>query len=153
MQITIMAVGKQLPPELHTSALEYEKRLQQHATINWKLLAPSQSKSVAKARAQESADILSRLQVNDSVILLDERGTQQNNEDFAKTFEKLSGVQGKIVVVIGGAFGVTDEVRDKASFVWSFSKLVFPHQLIRLMLLEQLYRTFMVQIGHPYHHN
>ena len=147
-----MAVGKQLPKELQTVAKEYEKRLQPHATITWKLIPASQSKNNIEVKSQESASILSQLMPSDSVLLLDERGSQQSNIEFAKTFERLSGTQGKVVIIIGGAFGVTDELRDRASFVWSFSELVFPHQLMRLMLLEQLYRTFMVQIGHPYHH-
>lgn len=85
--------------------------------------------------------------------MLDERGKQLTNQEFASTFERLVGAHGRLVVVIGGAFGVNDVLRNRASFVWSFSSLVFPHQLIRVMLLEQLYRTYMVLANHPYHHS
>ena len=153
MKITIIAVGKPLSKELQSVALEYEKRLKPHATILWKLISPSQAHTAIEIKQQESAAILSALQPNDTVILLDERGVQQSNEQFALNFEKLSGTHGRCVIVIGGAYGVTEPIRDRAAFIWSFSKLVFPHQLIRVLLTEQLYRTYMIQIGHPYHHN
>lgn len=152
MQILIIAVGKDTPTSLRSLQQEYEKRLRPHAKVEWKILPASRSDSSDQARLQETATILSVIKPKDTIILLDERGQQQSNEAFAQTFERLAGVQGRIVFVIGGAFGVADELRTRAAFVWSFSKLVFPHQLIRVMLLEQLYRTYMVLQNHPYHH-
>ncbi len=153
MQIYIIAVGKESSPELASLQNTYERRLQPVAGVTWKLLPASRAIDIHQARTQDSEQIQAQLKQNDTVILLDERGQQQTNEQFAETFERLAGSQGRLVFVIGGAFGVTDTLRERAQFVWSFSQLVFPHQLIRVMLLEQIYRTFMVQKGHPYHHN
>lgn len=152
MQILIVAVGKESSSELAAIQDEYEKRLRPLANITWKLLPASRLSSPEQIRKDESEQLLDVFKPNDSIILLDERGQQQSNEKFAATFERLSGSQGRIVFVIGGAYGVNDTVRSRVAFVWSLSLLVFPHQLVRVMLLEQLYRTFMVQQNHPYHH-
>jgi 23S rRNA (pseudouridine1915-N3)-methyltransferase len=153
MQIVIIAIGKESSAELSKLQTIYEQRLQPHTKIVWKLLPASRAPDTEQVRAQDSNQIMAQLKSNDVVILLDERGEQMTNDQFATTFERLAGVQGRLVFVIGGAFGVTDTVRERAQFVWSLSKLVFPHQLVRVMLLEQVYRTFMVQKSHPYHHN
>jgi len=153
MQICIISVGKESQKELSALQNEYEKRLAPHASISWRLIPASRATDPEQVRSMDSEQIMAQLKPNDSVILLDERGHQQTNEQFALTFEKLSGTQGRLVFIIGGAFGVSEDVRARAQFVWAFSKLVFPHQLMRVMLLEQLYRTYMVQKGHPYHHS
>ena len=152
MQLLILAVGKESSGDLALTLADYEKRLQPLADITWKFIPASRATDQDSIRSQDSAQILLQLKPTDQVILLDERGVQQTNEQFAQTFEKLAGGQGRLVFIIGGAFGVTDEVRSRAQFVWSFSKLVFPHQLVRVMLLEQIYRTYMVTRNHPYHH-
>ena len=152
MNIIIIAVGKETPASLKGLQQEYVKRLQPHVEISWKLLQASRASDAERARVQESKMISAELKTNDTIILLDERGKQQTNEEFSRTFEQLAGKHGRMVIVIGGAFGVDDELRQRADYVWSFSKLVFPHQLIRVMLLEQLYRTFAVLNNHPYHH-
>jgi 23S rRNA (pseudouridine1915-N3)-methyltransferase len=153
MNIQIFAVGK----ESSQTALElqraYIKRIKPYASIEWKILASSRFTNSDQVRDDESSTLLSILKPTDMVILLDERGQQQSNEEFAKTFERLSGSQGRLIIIIGGAYGVNEALRSRASFVWSLSKLVFPHQLIRVMLLEQIYRTYMVLNNHPYHHS
>lgn len=153
MQINIIAVGKESSPELKHLQTEYEKRLLPFASVSWKFIPASRATEPEQIRNQDSDQIMSQLKTNDTVVLLDERGHEQTNEQFAQTFEQLSGSQGRLVFVIGGAFGATNTVRERAQFVWSFSKLVFPHQLMRVMLLEQLYRTQMVLQNHPYHHS
>lgn len=152
MKLTILCVGRALPPELNSVADEYEQRLRPFVTIEWKLVKPSSSSEPNRVRDEESAAILTLIQTSDTVLLLDERGQQQTNEAFAATFEQLASRQGQLVIIIGGAHGVNDELRSRAAFVWSLSKLVFPHKLIRVILVEQLYRTYMVMQGHPYHH-
>lgn len=152
MQIVILAIGKESSKELRQLELDYEKRLRSHTAIEWKLLPASRLKEPEAIRRGESEQISRFLKPTDTVVLLDERGEQQTNEQFATTFGRLTGTQGRLIIIIGGAFGVTEEIRIRANFVWSLSKLVFPHQLIRVMLLEQIYRTFMVQQNHPYHH-
>jgi 23S rRNA (pseudouridine1915-N3)-methyltransferase len=152
MQIVIFTVGKDSSDAVLELQVTYQKRLQPYASIEWKIFSPSKFSEQQQIREDESRALLKALKPSDSVILLDERGAQQTNEEFAKTFERLSGTHGRLIIIIGGAFGVTEALRDKASFVWSLSKLVFPHQLVRVMVLEQIYRTFMVSNNHPYHH-
>lgn len=152
MQILIFAIGKESSQSILELQKEYERRLKTLANISWKLLPASRSTDSQQVRDDESTALLSQLKSSDTVILLDERGIQQTNEEFASTFERLAGSHGRIIFIIGGAYGVNQALRARASFIWSFSKLVFPHQLIRVMLLEQIYRSFMVLNNHPYHH-
>ena len=152
MHIVIFTVGKDSSPAISQLQETYQKRIQQYSSIEWKTFAPSRFTDPEQIREVESATLLKSLKPTDSLILLDERGTQQSNTEFAKTFERLSGSHGRLVIIIGGAFGVTETLRERASFVWSLSTLVFPHQLVRVMLLEQIYRTFMISNNHPYHH-
>lgn len=151
MNIRIIAVGKPLSAQLAPVVETYEKRLRPYATVEWQLLPASRDANDA-ARLDESQRILDKLRPNDTVILLDERGTLQTNTEFAQTFDRLASQHGQLVCIIGGAFGVTDELRRRAQFVWSLSPLVFPHELVRVVLAEQIYRTYMILQGHPYHH-
>lgn len=151
MHCVIYTVGKESDVSIKALCDEYEKRLQATLSIEWVFIAPSRHNG-NEARSEESQLIMSKLKPTDTVVLLDERGKQPNNHDFAQEFSKISGQHGRLVFVIGGAFGVTDDFRDNTRYVWSFSNLVFPHQLMRVMLLEQLYRTQAVLSGHPYHH-
>lgn len=152
MNIRIIIVGKRLGSELQAVADSYQKRLSPHANLDWHMLVPSRLPDEA-ARNDESTRILAALKPNDIVILLDERGELMSNEAFADTYQTLASQHGQLVIVIGGAYGVSDELRQRAQLVWSLSPLVFPHELVRVILLEQLYRTYMVLQSHPYHHS
>jgi 23S rRNA (pseudouridine1915-N3)-methyltransferase len=153
MKVLIIAVGKESSPPVMELQQEYERRLKPYASIEWKLLPSSRHSEKTQARDEESSLIINQLKSTDNIILLDERGQQQDNKKLATTFERFAGAHGRTVIVIGGAFGVNDVLRNRASFVWSLSSLVFPHQLVRIMLLEQIYRTYMVLANHPYHHD
>ena len=97
--------------------------------------------------------IRSRLKPNHTLIILDERGKLLSSENWASQFEKWrnSGAQ-TVVLLIGSAFGVTENLRKEAHAVWSLSTLVFPHQLVRLIVAEQVYRAFSILHGSGYHH-
>ena len=151
MKVHIISVGKAASRSIEDICQQYEKRLSPYMDLRHTLIPPS-SKDGNEARDLESTAIVKVIKTNDVVVLLDERGIQQTNVIFANTLESLSGRQGMLTFVIGGAFGVSDELHSRADFVWSLSALVFPHQLVRVMLFEQLYRTKMVQLGHLYHH-
>ena len=146
MQILIISVGKRPEAAVQDVITDYEKRLSRDYQVHWQYVQSSN-------QHDESDLILKQLVSSDQVILLDERGEQKNNQEFTEIFERLASSHGRLVFVIGGAYGVTEKVRQRANFVWSLSKLVFPHRLIRLVLIEQLYRTVMVSKGHPYHHD
>lgn len=152
MNVTIISVGKQTTGELQSLIEKYQKRLSSDMRLDWVFLPHSSSKDAEVCKIKESVAILHLLKPQDSLLLLDEHGSQQTNEVFANTFQSLSSTQGRLVIVIGGAYGVTKEIERRANFVWSLSRLVFPHQIVRLLLVEQLYRTTMILKGHPYHH-
>jgi len=104
------------------------------------------------AREDESQRLLSRLKPDDFVILLDERGRLYDSPAFSRLLLEPLESSRQVVVIIGGAYGVDDSVHERADVVWSLSPLVFPHQLVRLLLAEQLYRAQEIAAGHPYHH-
>lgn len=152
MQITILTVGKPSRGSFADLINEYQKRLARTHMVVWSYVDPSSSKDPRICRQEESKTILQLLKPADSIILLDERGQMMNNNTLLTMFEKYAATQGRLIFVIGGAFGVDDSVRMKAHVIWSLSELVFPHQLARVMLMEQLYRTIQLQVNHPYHH-
>ena len=86
------------------------------------------------------------------VILLDERGTNISSPELSKKLSDAFTSGKQVVIIIGGAFGVSDKVREKADFVWSVSNLVFPHELMRILLSEQIYRAQEIYRGSKYHH-
>lgn len=94
---------------------------------------------------------MSRLRPHDFVILLDERGRNLNSPELSRLI--LDHTDQHIVIIIGGAYGVTETLHRRADIVWSLSRLVFPHQLVRLILAEQLYRAQEIARGGSYHHD
>lgn len=111
---------------------------------------PHSSKPKSIAVKEESDRLLGRLSPDDFVILLDERGRNLSSPELSTVI--MEHTSQSIVFIIGGAYGVTDDVRRRANLVWSLSKLVFPHQLVRLILTEQLYRAQEIARGGKYHH-
>ena len=95
---------------------------------------------------------MSRLDPADYVVVLDEHGTLLDSPAFSKKIEMTFTRSRHLVFVIGGAYGVSGELLERADLVWSLSPLVFPHQLVRLLLAEQLYRAQEIAANHPYHH-
>lgn len=151
MSITIIAVGKKHESWVAEGIERYERRLRAPFSTEWVLLPHSHFEG-DRARQEESERILSRLKPSDVVILLDERGVMVDSPSFADSISRRFSEGASLVFVIGGAFGVNDTVRSRAHTVWSLSKLVFPHQLVRLMLVEQLYRAQQITEGGKYHH-
>lgn len=151
MGIRILAIGKKHEQWVTDGIDRYTKRLRKPFDLKWQLLAHSSREGDA-ARAEESERILAKLDRDEFVVLLDERGKNVDSPALAKTLQSAFDRGRSVTVIIGGAYGVDDRVRSRADFVWSLSKLVFPHQLVRLMLAEQLYRAQEIAGGRPYHH-
>ena len=151
MSLHIIAVGKKHESWVAEGIERYQKRLKAPFLAEWILMAHSSYDGV-KARQDESERLLSRLTAYDFIILLDERGKQLDSPAFASLLQQNLDRSQKVAIVIGGAYGVTDELRQRAHVVWSLSDLVFPHQLVRLMLTEQLYRAQQITLGGSYHH-
>ena len=152
MPLHIVTVGKKHESWVAEGIERYQKRLKVPFNLEWVLL-PHSSLEGLSARQEESGRILSRLEAYDYVILLDERGKLVDSPTISGLLEERLNSSQKIALVIGGAYGVTDEIRVRAGFTWSFSPLVFPHQLVRLMLVEQIYRAQEIARGGSYHHD
>ncbi|QZY50686.1 23S rRNA (pseudouridine(1915)-N(3))-methyltransferase RlmH [Leucobacter tenebrionis] len=151
MTIRILAVGKRHESWVAEGIDRYEKRLRKPFDARWQLL-PHSSREGDAARAEESERILAKVDRDAYLVLLDERGRNVESPVLASKLQGAFDAGRAVTVVIGGAYGVADRVRERADFVWSLSKLVFPHQLVRLILAEQLYRAQEISAGRPYHH-
>lgn len=150
--VTILAVGGKHDSELQDAIQRYENRLGSKLPVDWKFI-PYSAESDDSARRAESRSLLAKVSSGDYVVLLDETGTQQSSEAFSDTvYRALERPTGRLIFVIGGAYGVDASLHDRADQVLSLSKLVFPHQLVRLVLVEQLYRAWAIRHNHPYHH-
>lgn len=149
--IRIIAIGKKHETWISEGIERYHKRLKKPFSTEWVYL-PHSSHDGLMARQNESERILSRVNDDEFMILLDEKGTLLDSPAVAKVLKEQLDRSQKVVIIIGGAYGVDDSVHERANLVWSLSPLVFPHQLVRLMLAEQLYRIQEIISGGPYHH-
>ncbi len=156
MNITILAIGKKHDVKLVSSIEDYTRRLNHYTQFGWKLVEAKIKNSMSEDQIKnvESDALLSAVSEKDIVILLDERGSQLTSPALAEKFQSHmnQGIK-SIVLVIGGAYGVNESVMERADFIWSLSKLVLPHQLVRLVLAEQIYRAHTILAGEKYHHN
>jgi 23S rRNA (pseudouridine1915-N3)-methyltransferase len=151
MAIRIISVGKKHDAWVSVGISRYKERLKRPFNIEWVLL-PHSAYEGPMARQEESERILKRVNDTDFVVLLDEKGKNIDSPTFAKLLLSPLESSKNVVIIIGGAYGVDDTVAKRANFVWSLSQLVFPHQLVRLILTEQLYRAQEIAGGKPYHH-
>lgn len=145
--ITILAVGKKTDGDLINAIESYQKRLRAPFNVKW-LSIPYSAKDGVAARQDESERLLAHIKPGDYVMLLDERGQQTTSPEFSRALS----CRADATIVIGGAYGVNDELRQRANLMVSLSKMVFPHQLVRLILIEQIYRAQAIYNHHPYHH-
>lgn len=150
--ITIVTVGKKHDALLANAIERYQERLSAPWNVRWEIL-PHSSLNASKAALEESERILKRVRPSDYVILLDENGLQVDSPTVSRMLEQQHATSCHVSFVIGGAYGVSDKVRERANNVWSLSALVFPHQLVRLILIEQLYRAQSIARHTPYHHS
>lgn len=150
--IRIIAIGKKHEDWILTGLRRYQKRLQRPYDVKWELV-PHDSAIAATARQNESEQLQKRLDTSDYVVLLDETGKQLDSPAVAALCEQQFTSSRNIVFVIGGAYGVSAGLKQRADLIWSLSPLVFPHQLVRLILIEQLYRSQEIARGGQYHHS
>lgn len=158
MKITIITVGKLKEKYLKDAIAEYSKRLSKYCKLEIVEVAdektPENASEVVEdaIRSKEAERILKYVKEDAFVITLEIAGKQLTSEEFADKIEQL-GVKGisHIIFVIGGSIGLGKEVLEKSDFALSFSKMTFPHQLMRVILLEQVYRSYRIISGQPYH--
>ncbi len=158
MKITILAVGKIKERYLREAVQEYSKRLSRYCRLE--IIEVEDERTPDRAgereeeliRSREAGRLMRYLGGGAYVIALDINGTARSSEEFAERIDKL-GVEGKshIIFVIGGSIGLAPEISGRADERLSFSKMTFPHPLMRVILLEQIYRAYRIVRGEPYH--
>ena len=158
MQIDIICVGKVKEQYLRDAIAEYSKRLGRYCKLNILEVADEKTPEHAsegverQSKAKEGERIATHIKPGAYVIALAIDGQQVTSEGFARTIDQL-GIQGvsHIQFVIGGSIGMDDAILRQANYKLSFSKMTFPHQLMRVILLEQVYRAYKINAHEPYH--
>ena len=158
MNITIASVGKIKEKYLEDGIKEYAKRLSKYCKLNF--IEVPDEKAPEKLSEQEEniiknkegQKLLSKIKENTYLIALAIDGEQLTSEKFSEKIDKLEvdGVS-HVTFIIGGSLGLSDEIIKKSNYKLSFSKMTFPHQLMKMILLEQIYRGFRISNGEPYH--
>jgi 23S rRNA (pseudouridine1915-N3)-methyltransferase len=158
MNIKIITVGKLKEKYLKDAVNEYSKRLSRYCILDIvevpdeKAPETLSEKEEVSVKQREGASILKHIKDNDYIIALDSRGEMLTSVGLSSYMDNLY-INGKssISFIIGGSLGLSDEVKNRADYTLSFSKMTFPHQLMRIILLEQIYRSFKISKGEPYH--
>lgn len=156
MKFQFWSVGKAHEGYVKEGVEMFSKRITHYYTSEWNIIpVPKNTATLneTEVKKKEGEAILNNLQKEDYLVLLDERGKLLTSEGLA-TFiqQRANDSVKKIVFLIGGAFGVSDDVVKRANFKWALSPLVFPHQLVRLILSEQVYRACTINKNEKYHH-
>ena len=158
MKITILTVGKIKEKFFSEAILEYSKRLSKYCSLEIIQVADEKTPDGAskglneQIREKEGERLLSKIKETSFVITLEIEGNMLDSVELAEMLqEKMVQGESHLVFVIGGSLGLSKAVRNRADMALSFSKMTFPHQLMRVILLEQLYRSFRIIKGEPYH--
>ena len=141
--IHIIAGGKKHLDWVNIAVSEYQKRLKKPFNIEWELIEEEKLNQYLAKWPFSGQQY---------VILLDERGKNLSSPELSGILSQQFVNSREVVIIIGGAFGVSEEIRQKSNLVWSLSRLVFPHQLVRAILTEQIYRAQEIWDGGKYHH-
>ncbi len=156
MKVKLLAIGKTDSTALAELISEYEKRLRRYITFELEII-PDIKKSGKLSEAEqlhkEAEVILTRLNAGDKIVLLDEHGRQHSSVGFARYLQQHmnSGIK-RLVFIVGGPYGLDEQLKKRASESWSLSKLTFSHQMVRLFAVEQIYRAMTILKNQPYHH-
>lgn len=156
MKIALLQTGKTVDRNISESADDYASRIKKY--IGFEVITAPDLKNTknmppGEQKIKEGKKIIQTVGPDDYVVLLDEKGREFRTVEFASALEKIFMLPKKrIIFIIGGPWGFSDEVYSRADMKMSLSKMTFPHQLVRLLFLEQLYRAMTVIKGEPYHH-
>jgi 23S rRNA (pseudouridine1915-N3)-methyltransferase len=157
MKFYFWSVGKANEPYVNEGIKIFTKRISHYYPVEWKIFPPAKnaaSLSNDQVKATESSLILNALQNDDILIALDENGKQWSSVELAGFIQQKANASAKnIIFLIGGAYGLHENILKRCNHRWSLSKLVFPHQLVRLILAEQIYRACTIIRNEKYHHD
>lgn len=156
MKIQLWSIGKSHEPYVKTGIEDFTKRIEKYFSVEWNLIPTPKNAGMLSEmdlKKKEGEMIIDWLQPDDFLVLLDERGKQFSSEALAAFLQTRANERTKkLVFLVGGAYGVAEPVFKRANLQWSLSQLVFPHQLVRLILAEQLYRACTILRNEKYHH-
>lgn len=156
MKISLWSVGKSHEAYIKAGVEDFTRRISRYFKIEWHFIpAPKNAGMLSEMdlKKKEGETILALLEKDDYLVLLDERGKQFSSEGLASFLQDRANESTRhLVFLVGGAFGVDEGIRIRANHTWSLSQLVFPHQLVRLILAEQIYRACTILKNEKYHH-
>jgi 23S rRNA (pseudouridine1915-N3)-methyltransferase len=156
MNIQLWSVGKNNEPYVEEGIQEFTKRIGNYYPVTWRIIPVPRNAgllSMADLKKKEAESILKLLEVQDYLVLLDERGKNIGSVQLAELLQLRANESVKqLIFLIGGAFGVDETIMKRANYKWSLSLLTFPHQLVRLILAEQIYRACSILRNEKYHH-
>jgi 23S rRNA (pseudouridine1915-N3)-methyltransferase len=155
MKIIFLWTGKTAEPWLQEGIAEYERRIGHYVPLAVEYVTPGKcpKRDIEQQKTAEGDILLGKVDASDELYLLDERGQSLSSEELASFLQKkMSAGTKKLVLAVGGPYGFSQKVIHRADGQISFSKLTFPHQMVRLLLAEQIYRACTILRGESYHH-
>jgi len=156
MKIQLWSIGKAHEDYVKEGIEDFTKRISKYYPVQWRIFAAARqtiNSTDVEVKKHEAHSILNHLQKDDYLVLLDEKGKLLSSTQLATFIEQRANSSVRqLVFLIGGAFGVDELIKARANFTWSLSHLVFPHQLVRLILAEQIYRSCTIIRNEKYHH-
>jgi 23S rRNA (pseudouridine1915-N3)-methyltransferase len=156
MKLQFWAVGKGHEAYVKEGVELFTKRISNYYPVEWNIIPmPKNAATLSETdlKKKEGEIILTAIQKEDYLVLLEERGKQLTSEGLANFIQIRANESTKnIIFLVGGAYGVSDTILQRANFKWSLSQLVFPHQLVRLIIAEQVYRACSINRNEKYHH-
>jgi len=156
LKIQFWAIGKEHDPVFDKAISDFSRRISNYFPVQWKILPPVKNAGQLSGhdlKKKEGESILKTLSTQDFLVALDEGGTLLHSTELANFIQQRANESNRqLIFLIGGAFGLDGAVMQRANFSWSLSPLTFPHQLVRLILAEQVYRACTILRNEKYHH-
>ena len=155
MKINLIAVGKKMPDWISHGIEHYKKQLPKHYNFTITAIESQNRKSISPENTKnlEEKLILDAASDSNLLIALDESGKKQTSKELSKSIEKWQHNGDNVALIIGGADGLSSELKQKCNLIWSLSDLTLTHSMARLLVVEQIYRGFSLLSNHPYHRN
>ena len=149
--IKIICVGKIKEQYFRDGILEYQKRLSKYTKLEIIEVKDFDDSNISKTMTLEKEEILKNINLRDYIVALEIEGKELNSNEFASFIDKTLVNNSNITFIIGGSNGLHEDIKKLSNYKLSFSKLTFPHQLFRIIMLEQLYRAFKILNNESYH--
>jgi len=157
MKLQFWAIGKNHEPYIKPGVEEFTSRISNYYPVKWNIIPVPKNAgnlSEASSKKKEADLVLGLLHKEDYLVALDEKGKQLSSDGLSIFLQSRANESHKqVVFFIGGAYGIDETILKRANYIWSLSLLTFPHQLVRLILCEQVYRACTIQRNEKYHHS